>query len=520
MTTLRALLAVSLALAAGTARAERFTCGRVGGVMTYGLEANIVGLDQPATSATSSRDAGTQIYEALVTRDENMRPLLLLAQDVTVSPDNRVFKFRLRDGVRFHNGKLMTSEDVLASFERYKRMAQDRSILEPVASWEIPDAQTFTITLKDPFPTFLESMSSVTVPIIIVPKENSDAPAMQLKPVGTGPFQVAEFVPNSFLRLKRFEGYAADTRHDDWNGFGGYKVACVDEAIIRMATEPGARVAGLQTGELQAVQDVPVAAQQRLAADPNIKLQKMDFFWINVSFPNWSAPPTNNLKFRQAVQAALDLDEIMDAATDGLYRPVKSLQIPGSQYYSEAGAELLNQHNPEKAKQLLKESGYAGEKVVMMTSKDYLTRYNSALVMAQQLQAIGINAELMVLDWPTALQKSMKGTPDWNYFYTGWMTYIAQGGQQTLRNMAEPAAVYDPPGGKVDERYMKLFRDVAFAPTQEERVKAFADAQRMVLEQVMIMPLGVVPKVQGMRANVEHYKPYWSPRLYNVWLRP
>jgi peptide/nickel transport system substrate-binding protein len=210
----------------------------------------------------------------------------------------------------------------------------------------------------------------------------------------------------------------------------------------------------------------------------------------------------------------------MDAATDGLYRPVKSLQIPGSQYYSEAGAELLNQHNPEKAKQLLKESGYAGEKVVMMTSKDYLTRYISALVMAQQLQAIGINAELMVLDWPTALQKSMKGTPDWNYFYTGWMTYIAQGGQQTLRNMAEPAAVYDPPGGKVDERYMKLFRDVAFAPTQEERVKAFADAQRMVLEQVMIMPLGVVPKVQGMRANVEHYKPYWSPRLYNVWLRP
>jgi peptide/nickel transport system substrate-binding protein len=67
---------------------------------------------------------------------------------------------------------------------------------------------------------------------------------------------------------------------------------------------------------------------------------------------------------------------------------------------------------------------------------------------------VGINAVLMVLDWPTALQKSLKGTPDWNFFFTGWMTYVAQGGQQTLHTMAEPSAAFVPRGGKVDAEYM------------------------------------------------------------------
>jgi len=514
-----ALCLLALSCAFGLARAEPFRCGRVGGDLTFGLEANIAGLDQHTTSATSTRDAGTNFYEALVTRDEDMKPLLLLAQSVEVSSDNLTWTFRLRPGVRFHNGKTMTSADVMASFARYQRVGLDRSVLEPVAHWDAPDAMGFAITLKAPFPIFLESVSSVTVPIAIIPAENAGAPAQQLPPVGTGPYQVEEFVGNSYLKLKRFEDYAPDTRYDDRTGFGGYKVACLDHVTLRMVTEPGARVAGLQTGELQAVQDVPPTAQARLRGDPGIRLVTIPFYWLNIAFPNWSAPPTDNLAFRQAVQAALDFDEIMDAASDGAFSPAKSLQIPGSSYYSEAGAGLLNQHDPAKAKRLLAEAGYHGEKVVLMTNKDYPTRYNTAVVMAEQMKAVGINAELMVLDWPTALQKSLKGTPDWNFFFTGWMTYVAQGGQQTLRTMAEPSAVYVPPGGKVDEDYMRDFRETAFGATPADRQTAFARAQQRALETVMVLPFGVMPKTQGIRSNVEHYKPFWNPRLYNVWLR-
>jgi hypothetical protein len=99
------------------------------------------------------------------------------------------------------------------------------------------------------------------------------------------------------------------------------------------------------------------------------------------------------------------------------------------------------------------------------------------------------------------------------------MTYVAQGGQQTLRTMAEPSAVYVPPGGKVDEDYMRDFRETAFGATPADRQTAFARAQQRALETVMVLPFGVMPKTQGIRSNVEHYKPFWNPRLYNVWLR-
>ena len=516
---MRVLLVCLLAAATAVpAHAERFMCGRTGGTLTFGLEGNVASLDQHTSNATSTRDISASIHEALVTRDDDMKPMLLLADSLAVSPDNRVFAFKVRQGLHFHNGKAMTSADVLASFQRYQRIGLDRAVLEPVAGLEAPDAATFVITLKAPFPTFMESLSSITVPIVIVPAENASAPPQQLTGVGLGPWELVEYVPNSHVKLKRFDAYTPDTRHDDRNGYGGYKIACLDTVTFRMVTEPGARVAGLQTGELGAVQDVPVLAQKRLADDQHIRLETIENYWLNLAYPNWSAPPTDNLYFRQAVAAVLDFDEIMEAAADGVYRPTKSLQIPGTTYYSEAGSGLINQHNTEKAKALLAKSGYHGEKVVMLVAKDYPARYNTAVVMAQQMQAIGINAVLEVQDWPTALQRSLKGGTDWNFFYSAWMTYLAQGGTSTLRTMAEPSPLYMPPGNKVDPAFMRAFHAVAYGESIEARRAAFAEAQQIAIESVMVLPFGVMPKVQGIRSDVRHYKPFWNPRLYNVWL--
>ena len=185
------LLAGAATIPLAATAAEPFKCGRTGGDFTYGLEANVAGLDMQANSAVSVRDIAMNTYETLVTRDDNMKPLLQLAASVDTSPDNRVFTFKLRQGVHFHNGKLMTSADVRGSFERYARVGIDRSILAPVDHFDTPDPATFVITLKDQRPTFIESMSSITVPIIIFPEENKDAPPQQLPSVGTGPFQTA-----------------------------------------------------------------------------------------------------------------------------------------------------------------------------------------------------------------------------------------------------------------------------------------------------------------------------------------
>jgi peptide/nickel transport system substrate-binding protein len=124
------------------------------------------------------------------------------------------------------------------------------------------------------------------------------------------------------------------------------------------------------------------------------------------------------------------------------------------------------------------------------------------------------------LDWPAALQKSQRETEGWNFFYTGWITVVALGGPQTLRQMAEPNPVFKPPGNKVDPAYMALFNEVNTNPSLDARKDAFARAQRLAIEQVFAVPFGIAPKTQAVRANVEGYKSYYMTRFWNVSIRP
>ncbi len=498
---------------------QPFQCGRTGGTMQYGLDSKVAGLDQHTSTAGSTRDVSINIYEPLITRDDSFKPMLSLAQSVDVSPDQRVFTFKLRQGVRFHNGKVMTSDDVLASFERYKRVGASRYILELADHWDAPDADTFVITLKQPQPIYLEMLSYFTVPMVIVPKENASAPPLQLPPMGTGPYQVAEYVPDSYVKLRRFEGYQPDTRFTDASGFGGYKVACLDTITERMYTETAARTAALETGEIQGMASVPTASQKRLAANKSIKLLRMDNYVVPITYPNISFPPTDNVKVRQAILASLNMDEIMDAASDGDYKLNPSLQYEGTNYYSDAGKEFYNQHNPARAKQLLQEGGYKGEKVVLLTTREIPYLYNSALVMSGQMKAAGINAELLVLDWPTALQKSVSDATGWNFFFTGWVTVVALGGAQSLSNLADPNNVDHPPGDKTDAEFMQYFNQVSRGTTLADRATAFAKAQYRMFDQAYAIPFGIMPAVIGVRDNVEGFKAYYHPRFYNVWLK-
>jgi peptide/nickel transport system substrate-binding protein len=508
-----------LATMAAPAGAQAFQCPRVGGELIYALEARVPSLDWHVSNATASRNVALNIFESLVTRDEKMNPTLELAQSLDVSADGKTYTFKIREGVQFHNGKTLTSADVVASFNRYKRIGVDRGLLDPVEKWDAPDANTFVLTLKEARPLFLEALSAFTVPIAIIPAENADAPPQQLPIVGTGPFRLDEFRADSHVRIRRFDGYKPDARYTDIMGFGGHKKACLDAVTFRMMTEPAARTAALEAGEIHAVEDVPAASQKRLSENKNIKLSLLETFWMQIAYPNHSAPPTDNLKVRQAMLAAMDFEEIMEAATEGKFKLNYGFQFPGQLYYTEEGKELINQKNKDRAKQLLAEAGYKGEEIVLLTNREFPVMYNTSLVMAEQLKAAGMNAKLLVLDWPAALQMSQRETKGWNVFYTGWITVIALGGPQTLRQMAEPNPVHKPVNNKVDPAYMAAFNEVQSQPSLEARRAAFARAQRRILEDVIAIPFGVAPKVQAVRANVENYRSYYNTRMSNIWLR-
>ncbi len=497
---------------------EAFTCPATGGDLIVGIESGVPTLDQHTATSSATRNVAMNIFETLVIRDENMNPAPDLAALIEVSDDGLTYTFVLRDGVKFHNGEPLTTADVVASFDRYKELGVNRATLDVVASWEATDDKTFVITLNEAQPTFLESLSSYTVPIVILPAEEAAKPAGQIEPIGTGPFKFAEFVPDSFVKLERYDDYVANDSFPGLSGFAGHKQACVDTVTFRMLTEPGARMAALETGEVHIVENVPTISQERLAGTEGIELVRLENFALNVAYPNWSAPPTDNLQVRQAILAALDMEEIMEAATDGAFKLNPSFQFPDTGYYSTAGEEFYNQHDLEKAKALLAESGYNNEPIVLLTNQQFPNMYNSALVMAAQLQAAGMNAELRVLDWPTALATSEKETAGWNIFFTFWATVTAQGGPTSLRNLANPNNVYKPVDNAGDEAFNAAFEKIEAGVDLDARREAFAEAQAIAFENVMAIPFGIMSNAQGVLATVEGYQPYYNTRVSNVWL--
>jgi peptide/nickel transport system substrate-binding protein len=246
------------------------------------------------------------------------------------------------------------------------------------------------------------------VPIVIIPAEDEDDPPQQLKTIGTGPFAAGAVGAGQLREAEALRRLQAEHQFEQRTGFGGYKQACFDTVTFRIVTEGQARVAGLQTGELQGVEDVPAKSLPDVKKNPNITILPLNNWWIQIAMPEHLAPPTDNLTFRKAVQAALDMDEIMDAASDGNYKLNVGFQYPNQADYTDAGKETYNLHDAALAKKYLAASGYKGEPVVLLTDKDYAPMYNSALVMQQQLQAIGINAQLKVVDWPTSVQHGVE----------------------------------------------------------------------------------------------------------------
>jgi peptide/nickel transport system substrate-binding protein len=510
-------LAASLGLIGLPASAAPFKCPHTGGDFTFGQEANINSLDQMTSSTISTRNVAMNIFEALMTRDENFSPMLELAQSEAQSPDGLTYTFKLRQGVKFQNGKPMSSADVVASFDRYSKMGILRNFLVNVASLEAPDADTFVIRMKKRQPTFILTLSSFSVPVVIVPAEERDDAAMQLKTIGTGPWQLVDFTPGSAVKLKRYDGYAPNTQFENRSGFGGYKQACFDTVTFRIVTEPGARVAGMQTGELQGVEDLPTKSLAQLKTDRNITLLPLKNWWIQIATTNFSIPPTDNLNFRKAVQAALDMDDIMDAASDGNCSLNVGFQYPNQADYTDAGKETYNIKDPAKAKQFLAKSGYKGEPVVLLTDKDYQPMYNSAVVMAEQMKAIGINAQLKVVDWPTSVNMALKADTGWNYFFTGWGTQPALGALDTIQLMMGPNPPYFPRDNKDIPELLDAWNDMNNQVDPAERQKAFARAQKIALEQVIEVPFGSLTKVQATRSNVQGFVPFRIPRMSNVW---
>jgi peptide/nickel transport system substrate-binding protein len=332
--------------------------------------------------------------------------------------------------------------------------------------------------------------------------------------IGTGPFKLAEWVPASHATLERFDDYSPNTDFEGPTGFGGNKTAYLDHVTFRIMTEASTRVAALEAGEVQLAEDIPVPAAARLREEPGFSVYQIDNFNMPVLFLNNATGPTSNLKFRQAIQAALDMDQIMAGATDGLYTLDPSWLWPGNPYYTDVGKELYNINDMDRAKALLAESGYANEPVTLLISNISFHMKIGAIV-TEQLRQLGLNLQPQTVDYATLIATTQ--TDDgWNLATNGFSSAPFLGAfayQSTFTGPTNWARI------KSDPAMEEAWNTFNTSLDEDTRKAAWAKVQQLTYENVQTIKLGNQGFLISASNTLKGYDPYiGGERMWNVWL--
>jgi peptide/nickel transport system substrate-binding protein len=235
--------AVAVPVAAQTANPQ----AKKGGSIVF---ANIAGpghFDPAMFCTTVELEPAMHMLESLMMMDNTYQAKPMLASKVDVSTDGRRFTFALRKGVKFHNGKEMTATDVVATLQRYAKISPNAPALADVSSFDAPDPYTVIINLKNPSAVFLDVLKTPCYPMSIIPSEEAAKGPRETDPIGTGPFRMGEWVKDSHLVLRRFDGYSADESAPGPDGFAGRKTVHIDSVRYNLCprSAPGLRPCSL-----------------------------------------------------------------------------------------------------------------------------------------------------------------------------------------------------------------------------------------------------------------------------------
>ncbi|MBV8916001.1 MAG: ABC transporter substrate-binding protein [Acetobacteraceae bacterium] len=411
----RALGLVLMLLAGAPAHAEKVL--RVAPITDVQL------LDPVFGTAWVNVVAGAMIYESLFAPDSKLQPKPQMAESWSVSDDGLTWQFTLRDGLRFHDGQAVTTADVIASMQRWMTLTNN-PLKELTKALTPVDDKTFTWALARPFPMMLDLLGAVPsrFPAVMRAQDITDPSKPVTNGIGSGPFRwnAALRVGGSRAVFDRNPGYVP--RREPADGLAGGRVVKVDRVEWDVIPDPATVAAALQRGEVDLWERPSVDLVQLLAKNPNVKLQKLTPIATQTMFrPNTLYPPFNDKRARQALNWVFDQADQMTAGygDESMWQRCNSFFICGGPYGTEAGAEAFKQ-DFGKARALLTEAGYNGEKLTFISTHDIPWIGQQAEVAADALKRAGVNVDMVWSDWAsTAARMSNQDTPEhggWNLF--------------------------------------------------------------------------------------------------------
>ena len=362
-----------------------------GKVLKVVLAVDMRGIDPVFNTAAYAAYHGYLVYDQLFALDSRGKPQPQMVDSWQVSDNRKAWMFRLRSGLKFHDGSPVRAADAVASILRWKdRDVVGKALFSAGAKLEVVDDLTFTLALRDPFGLVLEALSKPTANALFVMPEavaRTPATAQISSAVGSGPFIFVkeEWRPGSKAVYVRNPDYVP--RKEKPDGLAGGKVAKVDRIEWLSMPDPTTAISALTAGEIDYLQNPAMDTYPVLKANPKVRFVTVDptgsMVWIR---PNHLQPPFDNPKARQALLHAIDQTAILQAigAPAENARPFcGSFFMCGTPMETSAGTAGLEKPDLEKAKALLKESGYDGRPVIFMQPSDLSANFNATVVVAE-----------------------------------------------------------------------------------------------------------------------------------------
>ncbi|MFC7738178.1 ABC transporter substrate-binding protein [Roseomonas sp. GCM10028921] len=416
-----AALAAALLSAPATAQEPR-------SVLRVVPQADVAVTDPVFGTAWISTIHGTMVWESLFAWDSKMQPQPQMVSDWGVSEDGLRWYFTLREGVRFHDGSSVTTTDVIASLRRWMTIdATATRIAAVTAGMDAVDDRTFQWTLREPFPAMVSALAAAPSRFAAIMRAadipERGRPATTL--IGSGPFRfnAAARVSGDRVVYDRNPDYVPRAEPPD--GLAGGRVVKVDRVEFRILPDPATAAAALQAGEVDFIERPSLDLLPVLSRSRAIRVTRLtDLAGQAMLRPNTLHPPFNDVRARAALAYIVDQAETLAAGygDETYWSRCNAFFVCGSPNGTEAGAEGFGR-DLDRARQLLNEAGYRGERIVFPTTTEIPFFGRMAEVTAAAMRRAGMNVDLQWMDWPSVITRtSSQAAPaqgGWNIYVTG-----------------------------------------------------------------------------------------------------
>jgi peptide/nickel transport system substrate-binding protein len=526
-------LLAGAAAGATAAALPRFAIAQPAAARTlrYVPHANLPNIDPFTNTAFVARDHAFLVYDQLYGMDEQFRPQPQMAQGHVVENGGLLWRFTLRENLRFHDGTPVRGRDCIASIRRWgRRDAFGQELMARVADMTEESDRVFSIRLNRPFPKMIEAFSKVTTSCLFIMPErlaNVDAFTNITEAVGSGPYRFVqnEWVPGSSLAYVRNPDYVP-VPSGTTSMTAGPKVAHFDRVEWRIIPDASTAAAALQSGEIdwweQPTADLfPLVARNRNVAVDVINGTGL----IGIFRPNHLTAPFNNPAVRRAVLTAISQMDFMTAVIgDATVQGYPTLRREGIGYFapespsaSTVGLDRLRK-SLDAARAELQAAGAMGARLVLLNATDLASINAATLVGADLFRRMGFNVDLVSTDWGTLVARRASRNPleqgGWSGFFTFWsgVDHWNPASHASIRGHGENAWPGWPTIPAIEAQRNAWFD----APNDAAALAATTEMQRIAFEEVPYVPTGMYYQPTAYRRNLTGMLKGQPPLFWNV----